>query len=61
VVRHVRYARVNDVPCIPPVRLRPVRVLWVLVRGFRLRDQRGPVLVRELRHVDPVSAMFRAA
>jgi len=61
VVRRVRCVRVNAGPCIPRVRLRPVRVLWVLVQGFRLRDQPGLVLVQELRLAGPVSAMFRVA
>ena len=48
----------NDVPCIPRVRLRLVRVLWVLVQGFRLRDQLGLGLVRELRRGGLASGMF---
>jgi hypothetical protein len=38
-----------------------VHVLSVLVRGFRLRDQLVPALVRELPHDGLASAMFRAA
>ena len=59
-VRLVRCVLVNAVRCILRARLRPVRVRWELVRGFRLRARRVRVRVLVLRHAGLASAMFRA-
>jgi len=51
----------NAVPCIPRARPQRVRVLWVLVRGFRLRGRLVLAADRELPRAGPANAMFRVA
>ena len=61
VARRVRCVPASVVRCIPRARLQQARVLLELVRGFHLRDQVVPAVVRVLPRDGPASAMFRVA